>query len=30
VGEEMAKTWANVEDQAKTTIKDGEKDEAAP
>ncbi|KAL1640735.1 hypothetical protein SLS61_010230 [Didymella pomorum] len=30
VGEEMAKTWANVEDRAKTTIEDGEKDEAAP
>ncbi|RYO26416.1 hypothetical protein AA0113_g12493 [Alternaria arborescens] len=30
VGEEMAKTWANVENRARTTIQDGEKDEAAP
>jgi len=30
VGEEMAKAWANVEERAKTSIQDGEKDEVAP
>jgi superfamily II DNA helicase RecQ len=30
VGEEMAKTWASVENRVKRTIQDGEKDEAAP